>query len=162
MSGAGERPRTAIGTFAPSRAPWTPGQWDEGYFDNRGRFRVYRPDCPRSFGDGYALRAHVVWWLRTGSCHADGMNLHHLNENKADDRFENLAVIEHGQHVRLHRKKEPIPKRCPSCGEVFLAPRKKPKKKYCSAACYHRHPKSVESRRKQSEALKKAYAEGRR
>lgn len=39
---------------------WDSTRWDDGYVDNRGRFRVKRPDCPRAYANGWALRAHLA------------------------------------------------------------------------------------------------------
>ena len=64
--------------------------WNNGWYDNRERFRVYRPDYPRAYSGGYALRAHIVWWLAHKECHPKGTNLHHKNHIKAI--VENLAI----------------------------------------------------------------------
>ena len=77
--------REANGTFKKRLQVWDGSNWDDGWHDNRGRFRVYRPDYPRAFSGGYALRAHVVWWLANGKPHPTGMILHHKNSIK-DDR----------------------------------------------------------------------------
>lgn len=53
--------------------------------------------------NGYAIikRAHVVLW-------ADGRPLgpkqiaHHINENKSDDRPENLQVVTWSEHAKIH------------------------------------------------------------
>lgn len=108
------------GSFKRLRSiPWTPERWDDGYVDNRGRFRVWRPDYPKAYALGYALRAHVVWWLSKGRVHPKGTNLHHMNQNKLDDRFENLKLIKHGEHTRLHSSKPRSKCRCLSCNKVF-------------------------------------------
>src|SRR5690348_16834205 len=76
---------------------WDGSVYDEGYVDNKGRFRVYRPDCPRAFADGYALRAHVVWWLHHGACHPEDTELHHTDENKLNDSITNLEPLSHSE-----------------------------------------------------------------
>jgi hypothetical protein len=131
--------RLPNGTFARVRQPWTVDKWDDGIVNNRGRFLVYRPDCPRAYADGYALRAHVVWWLETGEVHQPGWNLHHKNENPLDDRFENLEAIKHGDHIRLHQAVEQVSKVCPTCGTTFSRPPWKAKRqKFCSLGCRRR------------------------
>ena len=111
--------RDQKGRFAKTLRVWTPDLWEEGWIDNCGRFRVYRPDCPRAFELGYALRAHVVWWLEHGECHPDGTNLHHRNGDKTDDRIQNLELIEHGEHARRHRLKQGAEVACDHCGRIF-------------------------------------------
>lgn len=121
------------------RPIWTPDRWDDGYVDNRGRFRVYRPDYPRAYALGYALRAHVVWWLAKGRVHRRGTNLHHINEIKLDDRLENLAIINHAKHVSLHRRGPRVVCKCNACLKRF---KETPnhvynhgRGKYCSQRC---------------------------
>jgi hypothetical protein len=157
--------RKSDGTFQRNHEIWMPDRWDDGWIDNKGRFRVYRPDCPRAFKSGYALRAHVVWWLRTGMCHPVNTNLHHLNEIRLDDHFENLQVLAHGEHTRLHHKKHGIDLTCLNCGELFNVPEWRIRHRdtrYCSQKCFHGMPSDPEKGIKISLGLKKAYAEGRR
>ncbi len=51
------------GRFVRVYQPWTPDRWDEACKITKGYMRVYRPDHPRTV-DGYALRAHVVWFIK--------------------------------------------------------------------------------------------------
>lgn len=168
LTGAAETQRINSGQFKRVRTtPWTPETWDDGYVDNRGRFRVYRPDYPKAYALGYALRAHVVWWLHHGEPHPEGTNLHHINEVKLDDRLENLACIDHGAHTTLHHAgAETVERTCKGCGKQFSIKKHRLKEagrgSFCGQACYHAAPRTTESRIKQSEGLKLAYAEGRR
>lgn len=132
------------GKFARIRKhPWTETEWNDGYV-NRGRFRVYRPDYPRVYAEGYALRTHVVWWLHTGQVHPAGTNLHHKNGDRLDDRLENLEIIDHGLHSSLHNRQYHAFV-CQFCGEEFmvsgqrLASRRSEGRtpKYCSQQCFH-------------------------
>lgn len=154
------------GRFARTRIePWTPERWDDGYVDNRGRFRVYRPDYPRAYKYGYCLRAHVVWWLTHGRVHRKGTELHHINQNRLDDRPENLKPLSRSNHRKSDSKSPPIPIECFHCQKIFLAPahriRSRPTK-YCSQVCYHASERSDEHKAAITAGLKKAYAEGRR
>lgn len=126
------------GRFIRTRKePWTPARWNDGYVDNRGRFRVYRPDYPRVYALGYALRAHVVWWLHYGKVHPVGTNLHHMDDNKLNDALENLQLIEHGEHVRHHHL-DRVEVTCLRCGKKFMTQKGRPKNgrgRYCSRFC---------------------------
>lgn len=124
------------------RIPWDGQTWNDGYI-SQGRFWVYRPDCPRAYGKGYALRSHVVWWLHTGKVHPEDSELHHVNDHPLDDRIENLMVLDNGTHQRVHRTKEALFD-CGGCGCVFSVPewrvmqrrRLGQAPKYCSRVCY--------------------------
>ena len=44
-------------------------------------------------------------------------DVHHLNENKLDNRPENLVIVTRSEHMRIHRRKWKLP-RC-WCGQFF-------------------------------------------
>lgn len=132
--------RDEAGRFVRTVHLWTPARWNEGHVDARGYFRVFRPDYPRAWKDGYAKRYAVVWWLKTGEVPAQDEDIHHENENTLDDRFENLKILDHAEHSRRHRTKNP-PRVCLNrrCGRAFVVPRNKSweRRKFCSFACYN-------------------------
>lgn len=127
------------GRFQRTLRPWTPARWNEGFVDRRGYFRVYRPDYPRAWANGYAKRYAVVWWLKTGCAVAPGEDLHHKDENTLNDRFDNLEALPHAEHTRRHRLKPRPFLLCqnPTCSTVFLLPSGKSAKrrKFCSLGC---------------------------
>ena len=157
--------RNNKGVFVRTRNVWTFDTWDDGYVDNRGRFRVYRPDCPRVYALGYALRAHVVWWLTTGQTHPSGTVLHHINEIKTDDRFDNLKILPHGAHSSMHASK-PEYKVCAFCSKEFPVQHRGKKRrltmKYCSYECFRKMPVTDAHKANIALGLARAYAEGRR
>lgn len=158
------------GKFIQQRKPWTPKKWNDGYIDNSGRFRIYRPDYPRAYGEGYALRAHVVWWMAHGKIHEHGTDLHHRNGTRLDDRLENLTVLPHGKHAALHKTKPRIQFVCRGCGQGFgVVPwrvRQRQKEgariRYCSLGCYNSQARATSHRNNISFGLQRAYKEGRR
>jgi hypothetical protein len=152
------------GRFMRTQEFWTPENWDAGYTDNKGRHRVYRPDYPRAYKEGYCLRAHVVWWLNTGEICPHGIEIHHKDGSRDNDCFENLIALTNSEHQIIHRRKL-VTITCQVCGKEFSEKLWRVLgrgRKYCSNECYQKHPRSAESRKKQSDSLKKAYMEGRR
>ena len=74
-----------------TRTPQTAG---ETITDAKGYTLVYRPDFPGARIDGWASRARVVYWERTGVVLSAAERLRRINGNRTDDRFENLAVLD--------------------------------------------------------------------
>lgn len=153
------------GRFIRTRQPWTPKEWENGYYDSRGRFRVYRPDYPRVYGGGYALRSHIVWWLESGKPVPQGADIHHANGIIDDDAFDNLQLIEHGKHTRLHRALGNKKLLCENCKQDFeisvrkfnARKREGLKIRFCSQDCYHKFPRSAEHRKSISRGVEKAH-----
>jgi hypothetical protein len=135
------------GRFVRKHTLWTGENWDDGYTDHDGRFRVYRPDYPRAYTEGYALRAHVVWWINTGDVHNKSYDIHHKNLNRLDDIFENLDAVDHIEHGKVHNPKTAKIVReflCSWCGKIFGVTREQLHKrevegklpKFCGQLCY--------------------------
>lgn len=59
------------------------------------------PGITYEFGDRI-LEHHLVWWWNTGQVVPDGFVVHHKNEIKNDNRFDNLELKEFGVHTRDH------------------------------------------------------------
>jgi hypothetical protein len=68
---------------------------------SNGYVRVWCPGHPAASADGYALEHRKVL-LDAGIDIPDGCQVHHLNGDKADNRRENLEVLEAGEHHRRH------------------------------------------------------------
>lgn len=49
---------------------------------------------------------HRRVWREAGRDVPDGFVLHHVNENKSDNRLENLELMRRGEHGRLHHRDE--------------------------------------------------------
>ena len=126
------------GRFVRTIQPWTLAQWDNGYLDNKDRFRVYRPDYPRCYKGGFALRAHVVWWLAKGVPHPLGTELHHRDHTRNNDQFENLELLTKSEH-RKHHQSTDCHFNCIHCGGDFFIPQyrvREGKGRFCSRRCY--------------------------
>ena len=156
------------GRFIRKHFVWTPDRWDDAkpHRLKKGlRFRVYRPDYPRADITGYAFRSHVVYWLATRHVVALDECLHHRNEDKTDDRLENLELLLHGEHTRRHCAKEPIRLSCEQCERDFRVPQwrlNQRETKYCSQLCFHAAGRSIEHRKAIAHGLRLAYETGKR
>ena len=56
----------------------------------------------RGIFDGRLRLAHDVEWERANGPIPAGMQVHHINENKTDNRIENLELVDATTHKRLH------------------------------------------------------------
>ena len=129
------------------------------------RFRLHCGSAyPAADARGYALRARVVWWLNTGEL-ITGLkwNIHHINGERADDRFCNLEKLDHVAHAREHNPRRRIKRICKGCKQPFeIKPyrlKEKGRGSYCSQECYHAHPRSDQHRKNMSIGLKRSYKE---
>ena len=66
-----------------------------------GYVRIFIPDHPLAMRDGYVLEHRMVLHDAGVSVGADD-HVHHLNHDKADNRRENLAVMDAAAHHRHH------------------------------------------------------------
>ena len=126
----------------PAAPTWSEDRWDEGC-DDRGYLRIKYPAYPRASERGWALRSHVVWWLRTGQVVEKGYNIHHIDGNKRNDAFENLQLLSHSDHLSVRRstEREYV---CKRCGRTYMLRdalvRKRGGTRYCSDECVHAEP----------------------
>lgn len=63
-------------------------------------------------------------------------HVHHKNEDRFDNRLENLVVLSSHEHQAHHKTKYPKTKACEVCGTVFTPhPTKRKRAKTCSPPC---------------------------
>jgi len=74
---------------------------------------------PLSDPNGYAYE-HLVVWVSAGNLRPKtGMIIHHKNDDKTDNRIENLEVMSRADHNRLHNAQSKI--RCLKTGQFQKA-----------------------------------------
>lgn len=80
----------------------------KGQYVSGGRMFVYAPEHPnRIKSTVYVLRSRLVAGEKLGRPLHDWETVHHKNEDKLDDRPDNLEVLTHSAHMRLHALVKP-------------------------------------------------------
>ncbi len=67
-----------------------------------GYVLIYRPEHPRAMPNGYVREHILVMESVLGGPIPDGMDVHHRNGIKHDNRAENLEMLPKGEHTREH------------------------------------------------------------
>jgi hypothetical protein len=74
-----------------------------GMMKQKGYIYLLRKDHPRANKDGYVKRANIVWEEETGHMITPPEVLHHKNEIKTDDSFDNLQLCKNKtEHNLVH------------------------------------------------------------
>lgn len=73
--------------------------WKGGYIDKSG-YRYFRIDSRKIAEHRYIMEQHLGRRLLKDE------HVHHINENKLDNRLENLALLDNHSHPRLHAIKQ--------------------------------------------------------
>ena len=71
--------------------------------DRNGRILVKVVNHP-AFGTGFIKRAHLIWWSHHREICPPGFVIHHKDENKANDKIDNLEKMTESKHSSHHRK----------------------------------------------------------
>ena len=70
--------------------------------DRNGYWYIRIPEHPKSSKQGYVAEHHVVMEAVLGHYIEAGMVVHHINEDKKDNRACNLQYMSDSEHKRLH------------------------------------------------------------
>lgn len=72
--------------------------------DDNGYILVFLPTHPLARKDGYVTKHRMIYYDKTGIKLSPNLHIHHKNENKKDNRFENLEVLDIISHAKHHYK----------------------------------------------------------
>ena len=103
--------------------------------DTHQRFNgvTYRPIKEGHFVKPQLHLHRVVWEYYHGNI-PDGYHIHHVDEDKTNNRIENLQALTASEHRSVHVKNRIAPKICPVCGKSFFT--KVKEQICCSPACH--------------------------
>lgn len=79
----------------------------DGHMKSRydGRVKVYKPRHPMSNKEGYVYRSRLMMSNKLDRLLLDDEHVHHINEDKSDDRPENLEIFDsNSSHIKHHRR----------------------------------------------------------
>jgi len=153
------------GKFIQTRNLWSLDNFDDGYLDNNGRFRVWLPTHPRSYSNGYILRSIVAYEAYHNESVLEEMVIHHIDGNRSNDLMENLQLMKESDHNRLKQLGAWVDRVCFNCGKDFKIERWRMKDssrgKFCSQKCYHEKERSKQHKENISKGVTEAWAERR-
>ena len=73
--------------------------WNGGkYMSSKGYYYRYKPSHHFATDDGYIMEHRLVWEEYYNAILMPWADVHHKNENKQDNRIENLQAMMHGLH----------------------------------------------------------------
>ena len=112
------------------------------------------PEHPKRTKNNYVLAHRVIVENFLGRLLNDDEVVHHINENKKDNRIENLQVLSASEHAKLHKSeigRTMLMIKCPGCGKIFHREKRdthiiKKKAKYtcCSPQCRGRFSRKIQ------------------
>lgn len=77
--------------------------WKGGRRVSRGRVLVKAPDHPYAQADGYVYEHRLIMESHIGRYLRPDEEVHHKNEDKSDNRIENLQLLSKAEHRRIHK-----------------------------------------------------------
>lgn len=156
--------RDEFGRFKRVHFPFSLDNFNDGYVDVYGRFKVYAPNHHRA-NKGYVFRSIIAYELYHNCIVNTNMVVHHKDGNTLNDSKENLELIPFGKHTSNHNQarieESNIIKVCKVCKKEFIIKKwrlKDPTRgQYCSQKCFHNRKISEKTKERMSKSQKRVW-----
>lgn len=79
--------------------------WNGGKCIRHGYIYLLRPNHPYRNACGYVAKHRLVMEKFLGFYLSRNIHIHHINENKLDNRLHNLQLVTPREHMNIHRDK---------------------------------------------------------
>ena len=83
-------------------------KWKGGrLLNSSGYLMIYQPEHPNASNRGYIFEHRYIMEQYLGRYLTKEELVHHINDNRLDNRLENLKLVSRGEHALLHNVLEP-------------------------------------------------------
>lgn len=79
------------------------------------------------YRDKYCYEHHYVYWENTKHILSSEEVIHHIDEDKHNNEFENLQLMNRKEHIKHHNDMKfvkLVEMRCPICNKIFIRERR--------------------------------------
>jgi hypothetical protein len=98
-----EKAGRPVGCVGMDSAGSNNGNWKGGRrIHTKGYVEIHKPGHPRAQPNGYVLEHLIVMEKKLGRPLADGEIVHHKDQDKQNNRPNNLALTDYPEHNRTH------------------------------------------------------------